>query len=1319
MQFPGGFTAERFTSGQGVAKAWGKKLRSLEKFARGRRPAVPRSMSGTALDKVQRARRLARRLRQDASHEIARIRQWDRTTKRLAAVLLLLGLLLALPLWAYFFVDHHLRSGWFVPAWASLTTTVVFGAHFAVQEVRLYNHRHMEREPEAAKQLLHRPPGQRLTSSPELLKQAYHPSPFSGGSSSEFSDASDGDNEEELNGVSDFESVAAETTLTQAEVLLAQAVMILQLLPESMMSKMMQLWTQCEVPRGTVIVRAGEPISDFLVVKEGEVHLLDGPQRNTLQKMKPMMPATSYVTLMEWLAREHFASQNLAHGKDSDGPQCLSPATLVAAADSVLLSIPLADLAGFIGARQDILADVIRFVMFRLQRTSCLPLFQHAGFGPELLPAAAEPGPADLAALRPPPLCPSPPPPPMAAGLLMDDGQDSLRPPRGSKQGARPRSLSPTASRSYPPANRRTSPAVSRGSSIWDPPPLLQTPEAGEAALSRREAAQHLCYALNLALPEDVLLVQDCVTIVTLQPGDRVSFGRDASKTSAPVASAVAQQQQRSSSPPRAEAGHAAGGRTVDLSGFLLSVQRGAVFGTSAGSLPPSLLEEKQPPQRLFTINEGDAQSILNPLSGLTGEQVEQFVEATQFSVLVGIRLRDFQRISVHRPSVLLWLVTCTTSRLTPAARQLEMALRWTILKAGQTLHRQGDSLEDGGLYMVLHGRLRTEAAAPDQRQPTVAELGRNATIGETEILSGDGQGWGSTVAAIRDTELCCVPIGLLRQLIRTHPAIIGRFCQLLVQKLRRTTAAMQSLPIAEWEVDVQGLSMLSYGQIESFSTVALVPASPDVPLGRVAALLALALRAEGATLHLNSGVVKSHLGVTADGMEKETITNVQLLSWLAIQEESHKFVVYEADPRNSAWTRRCIRQADILLVVGLARAGPGCGAVEAALADVLVRCSARAEFVLLHTERERDEDGHWRRVETRRWMLPRPWTNGHHHLRLSDLVADLADRPPAQGVDPASWGMLARSDFGRIARRIAGTSVGLVLGGGGAKGAAHMGVLQRLVEVGIPIDIIGGTSIGALVAGLYSMHVDMALVQRDYAVYCRKFGRKSAQLRDLTYPFTSIFAGESFNAILSGFFNDVCIEDMWVPYFCITTNITTDTPMVHLQGTAWRYIRASMSLTTFLPPICDGPNLLVDGGYSNNMPADVAKSLGANFIVAVDVAAIDNTNYTNYGDSLSGWWLLWKKLPLPASLIGDPVHVPSMRDVSGRLVYLTGEMQGRRVKKELIDVYIKPKVAHVNLLDFGSWESCMKLGYEATAAKFPGDVESEWRGFPKRGRPE
>ena len=299
--------------------------------------------------------------------------------------------------------------------------------------------------------------------------------------------------------------------------------------------------------------------------------------------------------------------------------------------------------------------------------------------------------------------------------------------------------------------------------------------------------------------------------------------------------------------------------------------------------------------------------------------------------------------------------------------------------------------------------------------------------------------------------------------------------------------------------------------------------------------------------------------------------------------------------------------------MVGLATEGPGLGSVEVAVDELLYNCSARKEFVLLHTEEARNEDGVWQWVPTRRWLLPRLWTNGHHHLRMSDPIKDLVDRAPGD-LDPASRSILWRSDFGRIARWISGTSIGLVLSGGGARGGAHVGAIRRMVEIGMPIDIVAGTSMGAFVGGLFAMHTDPEAVAKGYAGYCAKFMDKFAQVKDLTYPTVSLFSGESFNRLVRQHFQDVCIEDMWIPFCAVTTNITTDVPMAHLQGTAWRYVRASMTLTTFLPPLCDGPNLLVDGGYANNLPADVLKSLGPKTVIALDVGTVDNTNYTNYG---------------------------------------------------------------------------------------------------------
>ena len=131
-----------------------------------------------------------------------------------------------------------------------------------------------------------------------------------------------------------------------------------------------------------------------------------------------------------------------------------------------------------------------------------------------------------------------------------------------------------------------------------------------------------------------------------------------------------------------------------------------------------------------------------------------------------------------------------------------------------------------------------------------------------------------------------------------------------------------------------------------------------------------------------------------------------------------------------------------------------------------------------------------------------------------------------------------------------------------------------------------------------------------------QQMSSKWRKLFDLTYPRTSFFSGYEFNGTLQEAIGEnVQIEDLWLNYYNITTNITTSRMTVHRSGPLWRYVRASMTLAGFLPPICDSDgSLLVDGGYVNNLPADVMRALGAHTVIAVDVGAEEDTAYTNYG---------------------------------------------------------------------------------------------------------
>ena len=179
------------------------------------------------------------------------------------------------------------------------------------------------------------------------------------------------------------------------------------------------------------------------------------------------------------------------------------------------------------------------------------------------------------------------------------------------------------------------------------------------------------------------------------------------------------------------------------------------------------------------------------------------------------------------------------------------------------------------------------------------------------------------------------------------------------------------------------------------------------------------------------------------------------------------------------------------------------------------------------------------------------------------------------------------RSDFARLARHLCGKAIGLVLGGGGSRGISQVGVIRALEEIGIPIDIVGGTSIGAFNAGLYAKDADSVPIYGR----AKKFAGRMASLwrlaTDLTWPTTSYTTGHEFNRGIWKTFGDSHIEDFWLPFYCNSANILKFRMEIHTTGYAWRYIRASMTLTGFLPPMTDEEgNMLVDGGYMDNLTA-------------------------------------------------------------------------------------------------------------------------------------
>lgn len=283
------------------------------------------------------------------------------------------------------------------------------------------------------------------------------------------------------------------------------------------------------------------------------------------------------------------------------------------------------------------------------------------------------------------------------------------------------------------------------------------------------------------------------------------------------------------------------------------------------------------------------------------------------------------------------------------------------------------------------------------------------------------------------------------------------------------------------------------------------------------------------------------------------------------------------------------------------------------------------------------------------------------------------------------------KGDFHRIARRLCGKSIGLVLGGGGARGISQVGIIRALEEAGIPIDIIGGTSIGSFIGALYARDADVVPMYGR----AKKFaGRMASMWRfalDLTYPSASYTTGHEFNRGIFKTFGNTQIEDFWLEFYCNTTNISKSRSEIHTSGYAWRYVRASMSLAGLLPPLCDEGSMLLDGGYVDNLTVSHMKSLGANVIFAVDVGSLDDDTPQNFGDSLSGFWAFVNRWN-PLSSYPNP---PTLAEIQARLAYVSSVDALEKAKTTPGCLYMRPPIDPYGTLDFGKFDEIYQVGYK------------------------
>ncbi|KAI8093035.1 uncharacterized protein BX664DRAFT_260351 [Halteromyces radiatus] len=797
-----------------------------------------------------------------------------------------------------------------------------------------------------------------------------------------------------------------------------------------------------------------------------------------------------------------------------------------------------------------------------------------------------------------------------------------------------------------------------------------------------------------------------------------------------------------------------------------------------AGRLPSDKqkkFNKKQIKKPAFRIHPG---GLAGYLDALTGHPSFVDIRAKQNTYVGYLPKKSLDRIVDRNPNVMMKLAKQLVDSLSPLLLHIDLSLEWMQVNAGQIICREGQPSES--IYMVLHGRLRTIKEKKEGGLEILGEFGHGESVGELEVLTGTPTT--STLHAIRDSELARMPKTLFNALAQRHPEVTLQISRMVAYRSLQLVMN-KSIPGQDKNVSFHLQNAISSGTASSskeisssapntelygrnnvnLKTIGILPVNSMVPLTEFAANLKSALIHDvGAScILLNSATVTAVMGKHAFSR----MGKLKIASWLAEQEEKARIVLYLADSGvNSQWTRTCIRQADCILLVGLGDEDPSVGEYERYMINM--KTTARKELVLLHRERSCIPGS------TQNWLKNRLWIQAHHHIFMAmkqhaTLSTDRV-RPPwlttqgrkmtegsinmlnnvkdqlekyysavptfgrllvmnkKRGTTLTSVDTLSRNDFARLARRLCGRSVALVLGGGGARGISHIGVIQALEEAGIPIDIIGGTSIGSFVGGLYARDMDLVSTIARSKLFAGRVSSIWRQVMDLTYPVTAWFTGHEFNRAIWKCLGDSLVEDFWLPYFAVTTNITFSRMEVHTTGYAWRYIRASMSLSGYMPPICDNGNMLVDGGYMDNLPVTVAKNMGADIVIAVDVASDDDTSPVNYGDSISGWWaILHSYNPFRT------YNIPSIAEIQSRLTYVSSVAKLEEAKLINGTLYVKLPVQQWGTLEFSKFNDIKNLGYQvgktvvgrwlsagyATGRLAEDDDQGRWLGKEVKGK--
>lgn len=568
-----------------------------------------------------------------------------------------------------------------------------------------------------------------------------------------------------------------------------------------------------------------------------------------------------------------------------------------------------------------------------------------------------------------------------------------------------------------------------------------------------------------------------------------------------------------------------------------------------------------------------------------------------------------------------------------------ELASSMKIVHAagGEVIVKQGS--DDKNLFILYHGRLGifvSEKPEENLKETLVTELTPGQILGEISLLSNYKRI--RSAIAVRDSVLLKLNEEAFKKIENNNPA--------------------ETLEVAKQAI-TRILTPPKIFENKKISTISIAPAG-DSNHRILTEIIFEELNKNHSTIIINKEICNRHFDCDCANIDTGDPLHTEISDWLTSLENKYNFVLYETDDTMTTWTERCLRQSDRIFFAAQENVSHLLNSIEISVYNHRDIYSS-LDLIFLH-ENSLIKG-------TRFWLELRPAKN-YLHINIHSI-----------------------KDKERLYRFINGSSLGVVMNGGGARGMAHIGALMSLEDMHKPIDFIAGCSMGAFIAAQFAKGLSIEDITKMAHHGMKKYKNEYA------LPLVSLMTGESIDDVCRFLGGDILIEDLPYPFFCVAANLTQGTLEVFDKGPLWLALRSSISIPGIFPPIYNEVgDTVVDGGILNNMPVDVMKTvMGQGKILAINCSVQNKIRPRFiYETAFSNWKYFLNKLNPFAKKIDRHDNIFNTILLA---MHLSSNLKETSMSK-MADYYLELDTKQFNLLEFFRLHEIIAWSYKDSSEK-------------------